>query len=142
MIVFNEASLFRHVKSFVAYYHDSRTHLALAKDTPEPRLVHPPDLGTVVCDTTTRRSSPPVRAARSLNVAVLAAVALRESLANSCGPARQDHSLSPRQYGFLVPLGRNREQSNGTLACRLYVPTDYPAPTGIYDRHSRRNSSP
>ena len=48
MIVFNEASLFRHVKSFVAYYHDSRTHLALAKDTPEPRLVHPPDLGTVV----------------------------------------------------------------------------------------------
>ena len=45
---YNEASLFRHVKSFLAYYHDSRTHLALAKDTPEPRPVHPPDLGTVV----------------------------------------------------------------------------------------------
>ena len=29
-------------------YHESRTHLALAKDTPEPRLVHPQDLGTVV----------------------------------------------------------------------------------------------
>jgi len=26
MIVFNQASLFRHVKSFLAYYHDSRTH--------------------------------------------------------------------------------------------------------------------
>ena len=48
VIVFNEASLFRHVKSFIAYYHESRTHLSLAKDTPETRLVHPPDLGTVV----------------------------------------------------------------------------------------------
>ncbi len=48
VIVFNEASLFRHVNAFIAYYHDSRTHLALAKDTPEPRLVHPTDLGAVV----------------------------------------------------------------------------------------------
>jgi len=48
VIVFNEASLYRHVKSFLAYYHESRTHLSLAKDTPEPRPVHPPELGTVV----------------------------------------------------------------------------------------------
>jgi len=48
VIVFNEASLYRHVKSFLAYYHESRTHLALAKDTPEPRPVHPPELGAVV----------------------------------------------------------------------------------------------
>jgi putative transposase len=48
VIVFNEASLFRHVKSFVAYYHDSRTHLALAKDTPNQRAVHPKDMGTVI----------------------------------------------------------------------------------------------
>jgi transposase InsO family protein len=48
VIVFNEASLYRHVKSFLAYYHESRTHLALAKDTPEPRPVHPPELGTFV----------------------------------------------------------------------------------------------
>ena len=47
VIVFNEASLYRHVKSFVAYYHESRTHLSLAKDTPEPRPVHAPDLGPV-----------------------------------------------------------------------------------------------
>jgi Integrase core domain len=38
VIVLNEASLYRHVKSFLAYYHhESRTHLSLAKDTPEPR---------------------------------------------------------------------------------------------------------
>ena len=43
VIVLNEASLYRHVKSFLAYYHESRTHLSLAKDTPEPRPVHPPD---------------------------------------------------------------------------------------------------
>jgi transposase InsO family protein len=48
VIVLNEASLYRHVKSFLAYYHESRTHLSLAKDTPEPRLVHPPALGAVV----------------------------------------------------------------------------------------------
>jgi transposase InsO family protein len=34
VIVLNEASLYRHVKSFMAYYHESRTHLSLVKDTP------------------------------------------------------------------------------------------------------------
>ena len=48
VIVLNETSLYRHVKSFVAYYHESRTHLLLAKDTPEPRPVQPPALGAVV----------------------------------------------------------------------------------------------
>src|ERR1700731_599094 len=48
MIVLNEASLYRHVKSFLAYYHESRTHLSLAKDTPEPRPVHRPELGAVI----------------------------------------------------------------------------------------------
>jgi putative transposase len=48
VIVFNEASLYRHVTSFVAYYHESRTHLSLNKDTPEPRPVQPPGLGAVV----------------------------------------------------------------------------------------------
>ncbi len=48
LIVLNEASLYRHVKSFLAYYHESRTHLSLAKDAPEPRPVYPPALGAVV----------------------------------------------------------------------------------------------
>jgi len=48
VIVFNEASLYRHVKSFIAYYHESRTHLSLAKDTPEPRSAQLPELGLVV----------------------------------------------------------------------------------------------
>jgi len=48
VIVFSEASLYRHVKSFMAYYHESRTHLSLAKDTPEPRPVHLPEIGPVV----------------------------------------------------------------------------------------------
>jgi putative transposase len=29
VIVLNEASLYRHVKFFLAYYHESRTHLSL-----------------------------------------------------------------------------------------------------------------
>ena len=47
VIVFNEASLYRHVKSFVGYYHESRTHLSLAKDAPEPRPVQAPQLGRI-----------------------------------------------------------------------------------------------
>jgi hypothetical protein len=47
-IIVNEASLYQHVKLFVSYYHQNRTHLSLAKDTPETRLVHPPELGPVV----------------------------------------------------------------------------------------------
>jgi transposase InsO family protein len=48
VIVFNEASLYRHVKSFVTYYHKSRTHLSLGKDSPESRAVQPPTLGRIV----------------------------------------------------------------------------------------------
>ena len=48
VIVFNQASLYRHVKSYLAYYHESRTHLSLAKDSPEPRRVHQPECGAVV----------------------------------------------------------------------------------------------
>jgi putative transposase len=48
VIVFNEASLYRHIKSFLSYYHESRTHLSLGKDPPEARPVHPPELGLVV----------------------------------------------------------------------------------------------
>jgi transposase InsO family protein len=48
VIVLNEASLYRHMKSFLAYYHESRTHLSLSKDAPEPRPVHPLELGAVV----------------------------------------------------------------------------------------------
>ncbi|MFH1532662.1 MAG: hypothetical protein ABIK09_18200 [Pseudomonadota bacterium] len=30
------------------YYHGSRTYLSLSKDCPEPRSVHPPEMGNVV----------------------------------------------------------------------------------------------
>ena len=48
LIVFNEASLCRHLKLFLEYYHQSRTHLSLEKDTPERRSVQPPEFGRVV----------------------------------------------------------------------------------------------
>ena len=48
MIVFHEASLYRHMKSFVDYYHESRTHLSLEKDTPGGRPAQPPGLGRVI----------------------------------------------------------------------------------------------
>ena len=48
MIVFNERCLYRHLQSFMDYYHRSRTHLALAKDSPEPRPIQTPDAGRIV----------------------------------------------------------------------------------------------
>ena len=48
VIIFSEASLYRQMKSFAAYYHGSRTHLSLAKDSPEPRAVQPPAQGKIV----------------------------------------------------------------------------------------------
>jgi putative transposase len=34
--------------SYLAYYHQSRTHLSLEKDCPEPRLVQLPDQGRII----------------------------------------------------------------------------------------------
>lgn len=48
MIVFGERSLRRHVAQFLDYYHGTRTHLSLKKDSPEPRPVQPPDSGWIV----------------------------------------------------------------------------------------------
>ena len=48
VIVFNEASLCRHLQSFLEYDHQSRTHWSLEKETPERRSVEPPESGRVV----------------------------------------------------------------------------------------------
>jgi hypothetical protein len=48
VIVFNEASLYQHVKSFLTYYHESRTHLSLDKDAPEARPVQAARTGMIV----------------------------------------------------------------------------------------------
>jgi len=48
LIVFNERSLYGHLPRFVEYYHRNRTHLALEKDTPEPRLIQGPVCGRII----------------------------------------------------------------------------------------------
>ena len=48
MIVINERCLYQHLKNFVDYYHRRRTHLALEKDSPEPRPIQPPDTGRII----------------------------------------------------------------------------------------------
>src|SRR5262249_897361 len=47
VIVWNERSLRRILRSYLDYYEKSRTHLALAKDTPEPRAVDRPENGRI-----------------------------------------------------------------------------------------------
>ncbi len=48
VIILGERHLRTILKSYLEYYHRNRTHLALAKDTPEPRAVQPPEIGAVV----------------------------------------------------------------------------------------------
>ena len=48
VIVFHEASLRRILDSYFDYYHRSRTHLSLGKDSPVSRQIQPPAMGPVV----------------------------------------------------------------------------------------------
>jgi transposase InsO family protein len=48
VIVLNEAHLKSVLKDFFDYYHTSRTHMALDRDSPETRDVHPPEGGNVI----------------------------------------------------------------------------------------------
>ncbi|MFQ5830839.1 MAG: integrase core domain-containing protein, partial [Candidatus Methylomirabilia bacterium] len=48
VVVLGEAHLRRILDRYLTYYQRSRTHLALAKDAPEPRPVQPPALGEIV----------------------------------------------------------------------------------------------
>jgi transposase InsO family protein len=48
VIVFNERSLKRILRSYIDYYHDYRTHLSLRKDTPATRQVQQPEIGRVI----------------------------------------------------------------------------------------------
>src|SRR5215470_987253 len=48
IIIFNEASLRRILKTYFAYYDHSRTHLSLEKDAPASRAVQHPELGSVI----------------------------------------------------------------------------------------------
>ena len=48
VIVMNENHLRKVLKEYFRYYTDARTHLALDKDCPEPRMVEPPEMGKIV----------------------------------------------------------------------------------------------
>ena len=48
VIVMDQGSLRRQIASYLEYYHGSRSHLSLGKDTPDKRAVEPPELGRVV----------------------------------------------------------------------------------------------
>jgi len=48
VIIFNEKHLRKVLLGYVEYYTESRTHLGLGKDCPEPRPVEPPELGRIV----------------------------------------------------------------------------------------------
>src|SRR5215471_6488037 len=48
VMVFSEAGLSRRFRNLVEYYHRSRTHLGLQKDTRESRQVQGPEAGRII----------------------------------------------------------------------------------------------
>jgi putative transposase len=50
VIVLNENHLRRVLKEYLAYYHESRTHLGLGKDAPNTRAVEATNIGSVVSE--------------------------------------------------------------------------------------------
>ncbi|MEA3275837.1 MAG: integrase core domain-containing protein, partial [Pseudomonadota bacterium] len=48
VIVLNERHLKRLLRAYFSYYHAARTHLALDKQSPQPRQVESPDSGEVI----------------------------------------------------------------------------------------------
>ena len=50
VIVFSERQLRRILREYVAYYHGSRTHLGLDKDTPEPRAIQRREEGLLISE--------------------------------------------------------------------------------------------
>ena len=48
VIVLGEGHLRKILKSYLEYYHRSRTHLGLSKDTPEPRAIQSTEMGEIV----------------------------------------------------------------------------------------------
>ena len=66
VIVLNERHLRRILGSYVTYYHRSRTHLSLSKDTPEGRSVAPARTRKVIAFPQGGLSTSPLRTARRL----------------------------------------------------------------------------
>ena len=102
VIVLNEASLYRHVKSFLAYYHESRTHSLAGQGpagTAARALARTRRRG---CHTASWRASPPLRATRSLNATIHCHFPEQSSMpdAESCGRFRRSYSAAARHPIF------------------------------------------
>ena len=48
MVILNAAHLQRILKSYLGYYHHHRPHRSLEHDSPLPRLVEPPETGSII----------------------------------------------------------------------------------------------
>jgi hypothetical protein len=48
IVIINERHLRRVLASYIAYYHQSRTHLSLDTECPEARPIQPPELGMII----------------------------------------------------------------------------------------------
>jgi transposase InsO family protein len=71
VIVFDESSLHRTLRAYLDYYHRSRTHLSLGKDSPEPRSIQPEQIRESRGAAPGRRAASPLRTTGRLRPALL-----------------------------------------------------------------------
>ena len=48
VVILHEMSLRRQMASYIDYYHGTRCHLSLGKDSPDGRAVQPPEMGRII----------------------------------------------------------------------------------------------
>jgi transposase InsO family protein len=129
LIVFNEASLCRHLQAFIGHYHRTRTHLALDKDAPDPRSVQPPDAGHRL-DARSGRAASKVRTPSGLTRTPRHCGNERIPAARHCAIQQQDavrfiyrHKRSRVRPSLAIAPGANCSCSLSTRkpACRAAV---------------------
>jgi Integrase core domain len=120
VIVVNEIGLSRILKEYLAYYHQSRTHLSLAKDSPHRRPSrHQPSARSqrfhksaayTIATTVGRRNHTPL----SLPVSASGTVGVRLKLHDRANPVRICTRPTPTGDNYLLPL-LNRPRRRATV---------------------------
>jgi len=114
LIVFNERSLYRHLRTFVEYYYRNRVHLALEKDTPEAPTDPAAGVWPDCLDPRSGRAASPLRAARRLSVPTTDAC-LRAGAARSAQPLfAMTESRAGPTLEFLIPHQLHRSTRHGS----------------------------
>jgi hypothetical protein len=131
VIVFHESSLRRTLASYFQYYHRSRTHLSLEKDSPEPRSIQPSGNGASRGGAADGRTTSPLRTTGRL----------KSPISHTLRPEQSFKSGPKSALVHRRPPARSRTATNiGNRGRKFAEKTICPGPDGIFIRHRRFSS--